>query len=178
MTMRKKYNFANISMIGRVAYTIICAEKYALIKYPNKDWRPLFTWMWKCTSDYFDEWYYHFMEILPEYLYEFDNYKDSQFDYLSEEDYNYYTEFLRDIDDNMRELLVIPTEIAMVYAYTSIPGEGKESIKLVEKAIHILKNNGVAVPNPEQVAFSSFSEKNGWGEPFDGTGLSIILNNK
>lgn len=178
MTMRKKYDFTNVSMIGRVAYTIICAEKYALTKYPNKNWRPLFTWMWKCTSDYFDEWYYRFMEILPEYLYEFDNYKDSQFDYLSEDDYNYYTELLRDIDDNMEELLVIPTEIAMVYAYTSIPGEGKESIKLVEKAIHILKNNDVAVPNPEQVAFSSFSEKNGWGEPFDGTGLSIILNNK
>ncbi len=176
--MSKKYDFTNISMIGRAAYAVICAEQYALTKYPNKDWRPLFTWMWKCTSDYFDEWYYRFMEILPEYLYEFDNYKDSQFDYLSEEDYIYYTEFLRDIDNNMEELLVIPTEIAMVYAYTSIPGEGKESIKLVEKAIHILKDSDVEIPDPKQVAFSSFSEKNGWGEPFDGTRLSLVLNNQ
>lgn len=170
-------SFSAISMNGRAAYAVMCAERYALAKYPDKDWNPLFTWMWKCTSDHFDEWYYRFMEILPEYLYEFDNYKDSQFDYLSEEDYKYYTEFFHDIDKNMEELLVIPTKIAMVYAYEPIPGEGKESIKLVEKAVHILKSNAVEVPNPKQVAFSSFSEKNGWGESFEGTKLSVLLNN-
>jgi len=174
--MNKKTDFTDVSMIGRVAYSIMCAERYAIAKYPNKDWKPLFTWMWQCTTDYFDEWYYRFMEILPEYLYEFDNYKDAQFDYLSEEDYNYYAAFLKDIDKNMEKLLVIPTKIAMVYAYTSIPSEGKESIKLVNDAIQILKSNSIEIPDPAAVAFSKFSEKNGWGEPFDGTRLSIILN--
>ena len=173
--MNKKNDFTNISMIGRAAYAIMCAERYALAKYPDKDWRPLFTWMWKCTSDYFDEWYYRFMEILSEYLYEFENYKDAQFDYLSEEDYNYYTNFFKDIDKNMEELIVIPTKIAMVYSYMPIPGEGKESIEYVRDAIKILKTNGIDLPDPVDVAFSNFSEKNGWGEPFDGTKLSVIL---
>lgn len=131
--------------------------------------------MWKGTSDYFDEWWYRFMEILPEYLYEFDSYKDADFDYLSEEDYNYYTEFLKDIDKNMEELLVTPGEIAMVYSYTSIPGKGKESISLVQKSIEILEQNGIELPDPKEVEFSSFEEKNGWGNSFDGRKLSVIL---
>ena len=115
------------------------------------------------------------MEILPEYLYEFDNYKDADFDYLSEDDYNYYAEFLKDIDKSMEELLVIPGEIAMVYSYTSIPGKGKESIDLVKKSIKILEDNGIDLPDPKDVEFSSFEEKDGWGNDFDGTKLSIIL---
>jgi len=170
-----KNDFKDVSMIGRFAYSVMCAEKYALAKYPNKDWKPLFSWMWLGTSDYFDEWYYRFMEILPEYLYEFDNYKDAQFEYLSEKDYKYYSNFLKDIDKDMAELLVIPTKISMVYSYTTIPGVGKESIDLVKQAMSILEKNNVELPDPEKVSFSKFNEKNGWGNEFDGTKLSIIL---
>ena len=172
----KTPDFTNISMIGRAAYAVMCAERYAMAEYPDKDWKPLFTWMWQITSDYFDEWYYRFMEILPEYLYEFDNYKDADFEYLSEEDYNYYADFLKDIDTNMADLLKIPTDISMVYSYTEIPGVGKESIDLVNKAIKILKKAHIELPPIDEVARSLFSEKNGWGENFDGTKLSIILN--
>ena len=170
-----KYDFTNVSMIGRFAYAVMCAERYALAKYPEKDWKPLFKWMWKGTSDYFDEWYYRFMEILPEYLYEFDNYKDAAFDYLSEENYNYYAEFLKDIDKNMEELLVTAADLTMVYSYTEIPGKGKESINLLNKAIKILEDNNIELPDPEALSFTPFSEKHGWGENFDGTRLSIIL---
>ena len=174
--MKKPYDFETVSMNGRIAYAIMCAERYASKKYPNKDWKPLFEWMWKVTSDSFDEWYYRFVEILPEYLYEFDNYKDAEFDYLSEKDYNYYSTFLKDIDKNMEELLVIPTEIAMIYCYTVIPGKGQESIALVKKSIKLLEDNDIDIPDPAEVEFSSFDEKNGWGFKFDGTKLSIILN--
>lgn len=174
--MEPQNSFNKISMIGRFAYAVMCAERYALAKYPEKDWRPLFSWMWQGTSDYFDEWYYRFMEILPEYLYEFNSYKDADFEYLSEDDYNYYSEFLKDIDENMETLLVIPTKISMVYSYTSIPGKGKECSDLVKQAIKILEDNDIDLPEIKDVAFSSFEEKNGWGEPFDGTKLSSILN--
>ena len=174
--INKKYDFKNISMIGRFAYAIMCAERYALAKYHKKNWKPLFKWMWKGTSEYFDEWWYHFMEILPEYLYEFDNYKDADFEYLTEKDYNYYSDFLKDIDKNMEELLAIPGKIAMVYVDTSIPGNGKESIDLLRKAIKILEDNGIDLPDVKEIAFSSFKEKNGWGNNFDGTKLSLILN--
>ena len=173
---RYKFDFSNISMNGRVAFSVMCAERYALAKYPEKDWKPLFTWMWQVTSDYFDEWFYRFMEILPEYLYEFDNYKDADFDYLTKEQYAYYAEFLKDIDKSMETLINIPADISMVYCYTCIPGKGEESLELVQKAINILEDNNIDLPDPEDVAFSPFTEKYGWGEDFDGTRLSVVLN--
>ncbi len=174
--MKHDFDFSNISITGRIAYSIMCAEEYAIYKYPNKDWKPLFTWMWKCTSEYFDEWYYHFSEILPEYLYEFNNYEDAHFEYLSKQDYNFYHALFKDIDKNMEELIVIPADISMIYCYTEIPENGKESIHLLNKAINILRKNNIRLPNPEKVSFSSFSEKHGWGNQFDGAKLSKILN--
>ena len=116
------------------------------------------------------------MIILPKYLYEFDRYKNAGFEFLTEEQYNYYSRFLRDIDSNMAELLKIPADISMVYCYTCIPGKGEESLELVQKAINILEDNNIDLPDPEDVAFSPFTEKDGWGEKFDGTRLSIVLN--
>ena len=75
----------------------------------------------------------------------------------------------------MEELLAIPGKIAMVYSYTSIPGKGKESIDLIKKSIKILEENDIKLPDPKKIEFSSFDEKNGWGNNFDGTYLSIIL---
>lgn len=172
----KKYDFSNVSMVGRFAYSVMCAERYALEKYPAKDWKPLFTWMWKGTSDYFDEWYYRFIEILPEYLYEFDSFEEADFEYLTKEQYTFYSGFMKDLDDNMVALLTVPAELSMVYAYSTIPGNGKESLDLLNKAIKILNTEHIELPDPQQISFSSFSVKNGWGEPFDGSALSIVLN--
>ncbi len=177
MMNTEKFDFTKISMNGRLAYTIMCAERYAIANYPLKEWKRLFSWLWKATSSFYDEWYYRFMEILPEYLYEFKNYEDSNFDYLSKEDYMFYYELLKDVDVNMKTLIKIPTDISMIYSYMPIPGIGEDSIKLVNKSIKILKNKMIELPDPTQILFSSFEEKNGWGEQFDGKKLSIICNN-
>ena len=106
---------------------------------------------------------------------EFDNYKDAGFEYLSEDDYKYYSAFLKDIDKGMEELMKAVTDLSMVYCYTNIPGKGEESIRIVKKAQKILKENGIELPDVNAVSFSKFSEKNGWGNAFDGKKLSIIL---
>lgn len=31
------YDFENVSVVGRIAYGIICAEEYLIHKYQNKD---------------------------------------------------------------------------------------------------------------------------------------------
>ena len=63
--------------------------------------------MWKIIddSDYIDNSAYRYMEIIPEYLFEAEDFVSSQFDYLTEQDYNYFTELLpvpeNDIDLNI-----------------------------------------------------------------------------
>ena len=55
-----------------MAYLILCAELYVKTLNPDKDWSVLSKWMWDATSEYWDEWDSKFMEIIPEFLYEFD----------------------------------------------------------------------------------------------------------
>ena len=113
--MKHKFDFSDVSMTGRFAYAVMCAERYAVSKYPDKDWKRLFGEMWKGTSEYSDTWYYKFSYITPEAIYEFDYYKAEAFPNLPEKDFHYYAEFYRDIDDNMKRLIEIPCEIPMVY---------------------------------------------------------------
>lgn len=39
----------------------------------------------------------------------------------------------------------------------------------------ILEKEKVELPNPKAVSFSKFSERDGWGNDFDGKGLSRII---
>ena len=67
--MMQAKNFNEISMNGRMAYLILCVERYVKTKYPDKDWSVLSQWMWDSTSEYWDEWDSKFMEIIPEFLF-------------------------------------------------------------------------------------------------------------
>ena len=171
-------NLKYISMNGRIAYSIQCIEKYLIEKYPNKDCKRLSIEMWKATSECFDKWHDEFMEIIPEYLYEFgEKYQKDNWDYLNEENFNYWICFYNEIkkDTNINKLLINLSDISMVYCYTSIPKEGKESLKIIENIENILIKNKIELPNPETFSFSKFTEKNGWGNDFDGKKYSLIL---
>ncbi|MCR5148222.1 MAG: hypothetical protein K6C35_04550 [Eubacterium sp.] len=150
-------------------------KKYLITKHKGVDWTVLSEWMWKATSEYWDEWADKFIEIVPEYLYEFDSFEESSFEYITEEEYNYFSNLFKDNSDEIDGLLKKLLELEEVYCYTSIPGKGRESIQIVLNMCNILKNAGIDLPDPGIVSFSSFNEKNGWGEDFDGRKLSLIL---
>lgn len=61
-------DFKTISIRGRIAYGIMCAESYALSKYPDRDWRPLFQALWGISRDdvYWAEWASDVIDRLPE----------------------------------------------------------------------------------------------------------------
>lgn len=168
--------FENISMKGRMAYLILCIETYLNELFPDKDWHILSQWMWPVTSEYWDEWDDRFIEIIPEYLFEFDSYEDSDFESLSLEDYEYFTGLFADMPEDFNQLLLSLHEMQKVYCYTSIPGKGTESIKIIDEVCSILEKTDLALPDITTVEFSHFTEKDGWGEDFDGTNLSLILN--
>ncbi len=83
------YDFENISVTGRIAYGIMCAEEYLVYKYPDKDWIVVFKDFWEITNlELWDEWIDKTVEIIPEYLFEFNSYISSCFEYLTESKYN------------------------------------------------------------------------------------------
>ena len=70
-----------------------------------------------------------------------------------------------------------PYEMAMVYEGTVI-GNGQESFQIISQTEEVLKKNNIPLPDYKKVSFSSIKELNGWGMDFDGTYLSVILNER
>nr|MCR4655052.1 hypothetical protein [Lachnospiraceae bacterium] len=105
-----------------------------------------------------------------------DSYEESDFECISEDEYDYFSSLLYGLSDDFNCLLLKLHELQQVYCYESIPGNGIDASKLVIEACAILKKNKIPVPDLEKVAFSRFDEKDGWGNDFDGTKLSLILN--
>ncbi len=169
-------DFNNISMNGRMAYAILCIEKYLQEKFPDDNWTELSMLMWSATSAYWDEWANKFIEINPEYLFEFKTYAESGFEAISEAEYNSFVALLKDKPDTVNSLLMKLYEIQEVYCYSSIPANGKEASQIVLDICDILEQNSITLPDISTVSFSRFSERNGWGNDFNGTKLSIILN--
>ena len=171
-----------ISMNGRMAYIILCIERYLLVKYPHKDWSKLSKIMWQATSEPWDEWMDTFIEIIPQYLFEFDSYEEADFEELSENDYDYFVELFDgvsnglgdDSSDKVNFLLYSLKELEEVYCYTSIPGTGEESIDIVFKVCSVLVEDNVELPQISKIKFSSFSERDGWGDRFEGKNISLI----
>lgn len=171
------------SMNGRMAYTIMCVESYLTCKYPDKDWSIIAREMWKATNEYFDDFYDAFCELLPEIFLTYDSFNDDLAKSISKEEfitvknlYNGITEGLEDDpSDEVNYMLNKPFDMAMVYEGTVI-GDGQESFDIIEATEQVLIKNIIELPDYTKVLFSSASEKNGWGNHFDGTHLSIILN--
>ncbi|MDE6425838.1 MAG: hypothetical protein K2K89_06845, partial [Ruminococcus sp.] len=67
----------NISLRGRIAFTIMCIEQYLTKQYPHNDWTPLSEKMWKVTNSYFDEWLYDFTDIMPECFFKISKLKNA-----------------------------------------------------------------------------------------------------
>ena len=80
-----------------------------------------------------------------------------------------------DDSDELNYMINKPFEMAMVYEGTGM-GDGIESVEIIQKAERILINHKIGIPDIERISFSSINELNGWGNDFDGTFLSVILN--
>lgn len=170
--------FSNISWRGRVAYAIMCLEKYLVTKEPNKDWTPLSKKLWTITGGkmFLDEWSDRVIDILPKCLLEFKDFASSDFTYLTEEEYNTFKNLYEGLGEDFSQLMEKIHEMEEVYAYTVIDDNGEKCAEILEEIIQILEKNSIFLPDYNLVTFSKFEEKEGRGEPFDGTKLSIVLN--
>ena len=171
----KTSDFDNISMNGRMAYAILCIEKFLITKYPKEDWTELSKIMWGATSMYWDEWDDKFIEIIPQFLFEFKTYEEAAFEVITEEEYNSFVALLKDKPAIINQLLMKLQELHEVYCYSYIPGTGKDASNIVLDVCAILEQAGIALPDINAVTFSRFSEKDGWGNDFAGEPLSLVL---
>ena len=166
--------FEGISLLGRISYAIMCAESYFTVTHPDRDWRPLFELLWSICDEgvFWDEWADRVLEVIPEYLFEFPSFEQSDFSYLDENVYNAMRSLLHDHDAGADTLLEGIRDMEEAYAYTEIDGIGEESLDILGGIVEVLEGATVPLPDPKAVAFSSFEECGGRGNSFDCRGLS------
>lgn len=171
--------YDNLSIRGRVAYAIMCFEHYVHFKYPHKDMSEVSEMMWQIidNSDYIDNSAYKYMEIIPEYLFEAEDFVSSEFDYLTESRYVYFKSLLPtpDKDSELNTIMHMIYNIAMEYAYTAVELDGSETKEYLQEVNNILKKNNIPAPDIEKIPKYEWDDSHGWGKCFDGRYLSIIL---
>lgn len=177
-------NLSNISMNGRMAYTIMCVEAFLKATHPDRDWTLLSTKMWEATSSNWGDWPDMFCGYIPHVLFQYDTYDADDLEssmteqefYIMKNTYNGIT--IGDEDnpnDEVDFVIKKPFEISMVYEGTTI-GDGYESLEIIAELENVLSSHGIPLPDYRKVEFSSIKELNGWGHDFDGRYLSVLLN--
>lgn len=172
-----KTTFYPISIRGRIAYSNMCFEHYVLNKYPNCDFSKICKLMWNMVneSDYIDNSAYHYMEVIPEYLFEFETYAESDFEYISEEDFNMFRGILNKYDVNLNVIMHRIYDIAMEYAYQDFDYPAKNTVNYLFEIIDILNKSNIPLPDENLVSDFKFEQCDGWGDFINPTELSIII---
>ena len=173
----KKDDFYNISVFGRVAYAIMCFERYVTSKYPNTDFRAAAEIMWSIVdgSNYLDESSYRYIEIVPECLFESDSYNNSDFEYLTQSEYDNFSDMLNRNDKSLNTLMQSIYDIAMSYAYTVVEQGAPITIPILNRIDAILSKDGIDLPDKSILSKYTPTDSDGLGDCFDGRYLSIIL---
>ena len=172
-----KHDFFNISIRGMVAYCVLCLENYVLEAYAERDFAPVLRLAWGIVGPegFIDQSADRFMEAIPEYLFEFDDYEAAEFEHLTKAEFNELRELLSPDDSTLDLLMHRVYDVAMCYAYVAVPNPPREAADLVCDAIGALRERGIAVPDFELVRGFSFSEYDGWGTHISSEGLSRVL---
>lgn len=163
--MNKK-DFNNISLRGRAAYGISCLTTYLKSKYPDKDFSLVLDIACKITEDsnYIDESVMAYTEIIPEYLYEFDNYADAEFEYLSENQYNELINVLPNDDKDLNTIMLAIRNIIWEYCYVDIEKNAPAASKHLMNILEIFKRISLTLPKLDNFNQYSFDYNNGWGK--------------
>ena len=172
-----KHDFYGVSILGMVAYCVMCLENYVLEAYPGRDLAPVLRLAWGIVGPdgYIDENAYRYMEVIPEYLFEFDDYDAARFEYLTKAEF-VELRMLLNPDDSTRDLVMHRIyDVAICYAYSAVAAPPREVVDLVFDSIGCLREHGIPLPDFDLVRGFSFSEFHGWGVHINPEGLSRVL---
>ena len=165
-----------ISLRGCVAYSLKCFEKYILKLYPEKDWRRLVEHLWTITdgSVPIDVWDEKTCEILPDSIFE-NNRFDDRFSIVTLEEYDYYEDLYKDVDENIGFVLENICDMEENFAYTVVDDRKGILPEKISAILDVLIEKNIDPPDIALFAFSKREEKYGTGNAFDGRKFSFIL---
>ena len=166
-------DFKTVSIRGRIAYGIMCAESYALAKHPERDWRPLFQVLWRISRHdvYWDDWASDVIDGLPETILS-DDPRDREG--MNQAVLDRFRVLYRGMPESFGRILSDILDIEEADAYTVVEGHGAAALESLQDLIDTMEEEGVDLPDPRAVSSMEF-EGDGRGSAFDAKPLSRIL---
>ena len=175
--MTTKYD--NLSIRGRVAYLIMCFERYVTQKYPDRDMTLPAEFMWNVVNDsnYIDVSAYRYMDIIPEFFYETDSYETADMEDMTKEEYDILATLLPHAEDDpdLNTIMNRIYDVAMEYAYTIVKLNEPETKRYLQEVDEILAKNNIEPPDINLIPKYEWDDSHGWGDFIDSKPLSIIL---
>lgn len=182
---REMEEFAPITLTGRMCFLFMCIERYLISCYPDRDWTPVAAKMWQLTERYWDEGDEIYDQVIPAFLLEFDNYRETNkraYDgKLPVLDYFTFLDLYSGItdgneDDEINQVLMLPIDFINECEGTDFSFASRPTLKILGKAKSILQKHHIDVPAAELFHEFSIKQNNGWGDFINSTHLSILLN--
>jgi hypothetical protein len=161
-------NLELISVRGRVAIGIqSLLNAIECYDYYYEDWNYLIEQLSKYTiTKQLDEWHEITAEYIPSTLNKMDTYIESEFDFLSENNFWELKENYKKSNDICLKIVDSIFEVGTINLYGSLVDNGKQSLDELVDIISLLGKNKIRTPNIEKYLIYSFAECDGWGIPF------------
>lgn len=162
----------------------MCIEKYLTQCYPERKWGLVAKRCWQWTNVYWNEGRDIYSAVVPEYLFEFDDYEKANtlaFDEkLSRKDYLELTNLFAGLtagnpEDEINQVLMLPIEFNNECECTNFDNANIPTLKILDKMLHFLSLHNISFPSVNSVQNMTVDQKNGWGNFIDSEYLSIIL---
>lgn len=170
-------DFYNVSIRGMVAYCTMCLENYVLEAYPDRDFFPVLGLAWGIVGPegFIDQSADRYMEAIPEYLFEFDDYEMAEFEHLTKGDFGKLRALLNPDDQVLGLIMHRIYDVAMCYAYTAVATPPREAVDLVFDVVGALRACSMPLPDLDLIRGFSFDEFDGWGVHITPEALSQVL---
>lgn len=179
-----KVELETLSLTGRLCYLFMCIEKYLTTCYPHRDWTPVADRCWQWTNVYWNEGCDQYAPVVPEYLFEFDDYQTSNlltFDgNITEKEYSILKNTYAGITDGncnheINQVLMIPIHFNNACECTNFYDADKPTLALLDTMQQFLSLHQISFPDIERICHMTIEEKNRWGNFIDSRYLSIII---
>lgn len=175
-----KWKWNRLSLTGRFCFVFLCVEAYLTACYPQKDWTPVSKRMWPWTKTYWTEGWDRYSVVVPEWLFEFEGYEETNVSFKGRLSRWEYEELLRlydgitkgDSEDEINQVLLLPIEFCNACEGCCI----SQACELTEWIFHqlrgILEQHEIPLPDLGRVRKFPLCRREEFG---DSEALSMVL---
>jgi hypothetical protein len=169
--------FQEISMRGRVAYSLMCLEE--AIQKRAKDpvkwvWPLRQLWSYTSTTD-LEEWMVITSEILPSVVIGEEDYGNNQFKHLTPDQFVALRELYNENETFLGGIVELVFDIGTSELYGGIKDGGQYSLAKLGKLDSLMADCSLDVPDISALFDKSFDQQHGWGNRFQPGALSRMV---